>query len=349
MSGLVPQPDAHSWQRDVLGEGFAARSVSLTPDEDPNEQVTATVIRAQRPTLWRAAVGDAAGFDVLYLHGWSDYFFQTHVAQFWRAQGARFFALDLRRYGRSLHTGQLPGYVGSLEIYDEDIEAALELMGHGKGSTTKRKLVLMGHSTGGLVFALWAARNPGRASRMVLNSPWLELQTRELGRLALTPVLDTISKLQPKKAFLTAEPGFYMRTVSDRLEGEWSVNPEWHPDHSFPVYPGWLRAIMRGHQSVAGGLELSIPILVLLSRRSLIAPVWDNQMRYADVVVDVEGVARRSLDLGSCVTIVRLERAMHDVFLSERPVRGRAFAAIDQWLKGFGRGRMAMREDERNA
>ena len=332
----------HSWQPDILGSGFAARSVTLSPDDDPSEEVTATVIRAGRPSFQTRHWGIAADCDVLYIHGWSDYFFQTHLAQYWRSVGARFFALDLRRYGRSLREGQLPGYVSSLDVYDEDIEAALELMGHGFGATPKRRLVLMGHSTGGLILSLWASKNPGRASMLILNSPWLELQTRELGRLALTPVLDTISKVQPKKPFPTAEPGFYMRTVSDRLEGEWTVDPVWHPDHSFPVYPGWLRAVMRGHQTVASGLNIEIPILVLLSRRSVIAPVWDEQMRHADVVLDVEGVARRSLNLGECTTVVRLEGAMHDVFLSERSVRERAFESLTQWLRGYGRANLGI-------
>lgn len=324
-----------SWQPDVLGHGFSARTVSLSSDEDPEEDVSATVIRADAPSLWKATFGSASRLDVLYVHGWSDYFFQTHVAQYWRSLGARFFALDLRRYGRSLQPGQLPGYVGSLDVYDEEIQAALELMGHGSSNSHNRKLVLMGHSTGGLVLSLWAARHPGRASLLILNSPWLELQTRELGRLALTPFLDTLSKVQPKTAFPTTEPGFYMRTVSNRLEGEWTVEPAWHPDRSFPVYPGWLRAVMRGHQTVASGLDIGIPILVLLSARSLFLPIWDENMRHADVVLDVEGVARRSLNLGTCVTIVRLEGALHDVFLSERRVRERGFAALTQWLSGY--------------
>jgi len=39
---------------------------------------------------------------LLYVHGWSDYFFQTELARYWHAQGAAFYALDLRKFGRSL-------------------------------------------------------------------------------------------------------------------------------------------------------------------------------------------------------------------------------------------------------
>ncbi|MEG8036484.1 hypothetical protein QP157_14580 [Sphingomonas sp. LR61] len=49
------------------------------------------------------------GADVLYVHGWSDYFFQREMAEHLEALGARFFALDLRKYGRSLLPHQTPG------------------------------------------------------------------------------------------------------------------------------------------------------------------------------------------------------------------------------------------------
>lgn len=328
------------WHPDFLGAGYDALTLPLTPDESDDEEVTATLVRSKKPSGFATYFRSARQTDVLYVHGWSDYFFQTHVADFWRKRGARFFALDLRRYGRNLQdasVGKLPGYISSLDTYDEEIELALTQMGHGRGVTNRRKLILMGHSTGGLILSLWASRNPGRASALVLNSPWLELQTREVGRLALAPFIGTLSKYQPKNPIRASEPGFYMRSVSDAQDGEWSVNLEWHPNHSFPIFPGWLSAIIRGHQLVAQGLGLEIPILVLLSTRSLFAPVWDEQMKRCDVVLDVTGVAKRSLDLGDCTTVVRVDEALHDVFLSKKPVRQRAFDAIEQWLTGYGR------------
>ena len=59
-------------------------------------------------TLVRRAGGERSAHAVLYLHGWNDYFFQTHLADVLRRAGFDFYALDLRRYGRSLRLGQLP-------------------------------------------------------------------------------------------------------------------------------------------------------------------------------------------------------------------------------------------------
>ena len=158
------------WRPDVLGAGFEQLTLPLGSDDEG--EVVATLVRhlptesiAERLFGDRRALADV---DVLYVHGWSDYFFQTRLARFFTDRGARFFALDLRKYGRSLRLGQTPGYIANLDDYDEDIGAALDAMDRGD-----RRLVLVGHSTGGLTLSLWASRHPGVASALVLNSPWL--------------------------------------------------------------------------------------------------------------------------------------------------------------------------------
>src|SRR5690606_26874751 len=121
------------------------------------------------------------GVDVLYVHGWSDYFFQKRLARFWTPRGARFFALDLLKYGRSLRDGQTPGYVTDLATYDEDIAAALDVIGSDAAEAGRpRRLLLMGHSTGGLILSLWASRHPQAAAAVILNAPWLEFQLAPL-------------------------------------------------------------------------------------------------------------------------------------------------------------------------
>ena len=173
----LPSSTGARWLPDVLGEGYERLTLPLADDDEG--PVVATLVRKVPPGP--AETVPDAGIDVVYIHGWSDYFFQTELADFWTAQGARFFALDLRKYGRSLRPGQTPGFVADLSTYDEDIAAALQVIG-------PRRLVLMGHSTGGLTVSLWAARHPDQVSALVLNSPWLELQTRHVGRIALSPI-----------------------------------------------------------------------------------------------------------------------------------------------------------------
>lgn len=336
-----------SWKPDVLGDGYLQTTLELKADSEG--PVVATLVKAQapaQPTFWNKVVGRssqvAANTDVLYIHGWSDYFFQKNLAEYWRSHGAQFYALDLRKYGRSIRPGQSDGFIDDLADYDEDIEAALEVMGHGSkksGANDKalegRKLVVMGHSTGGLIFSLWADRNPGRADAVVLNSPWLEYQLTAAARALVAPVLRAGTKINPKAQMPSIDFGFYSRTVDKNKEGEWEFNYDWRPEHGFPVRPAWLNAILAGHAKVAAGLDIQAPVFTWLSTRSLLVPRWNPDMMKSDVAIDVNIVAARVHQLGKIVTLTRIENAMHDVVLSARPVRNHAFDELTRWLKAY--------------
>lgn len=315
------------WSVDALGAGFEATELTLPPDAEGD--VCATLVRHRRPRgRLRRLFSPEPRFDVLYVHGWSDYFFQRELAEFWTARGAAFYALDLRKYGRSLRPHQTPGYVDSLDTYDEDIGAALSVM----REQHKRPLILMGHSTGGLTLSLWAARHPDEAAGLVLNSPWLEFQMGMAARAFLEPMVDLAKRVLPLTQYPQFDLGFYSRTISNRFDGEWDIDPDWKPDLGFRGTRGWLSAIFGGQATVASGLGLSVPVLVLLSERSMLHVKWSPEMSGADTVIDVEAVAQRSVNLSSDVTIRRFDGALHDVVLSAPNVRREVWKAIERWL-----------------
>jgi alpha-beta hydrolase superfamily lysophospholipase len=324
------------WQDDLLGRDF--QQLTLPLGEDGEGDVVATLVRYRPPLRDLVSpFAPARGIDVLYLHGWSDYFFQTGLAEYWHGVGARFHALDLRKYGRSLRDHQTPGYVADLATYDADIEAALAAMGHGVDAVrpSRRRLLLMGHSTGGLTLSLWAARHPGRAAALVLNSPWLEFQTGGVGRAFITPLVQLGARVQPLGTLPQVDLGFYTRSVSAELGGEWSYETRWRPPRGFPAHRAWLNAVLEGHAAVAAGLGLDVPILTLLSARSTILPRWNEQMRRSDSVLVVDDIARASVRLGATVTVARIEGALHDVTLSAETPRQSAYRALTRWLHAY--------------
>ncbi|KHK98012.1 alpha/beta hydrolase [Microbacterium mangrovi] len=323
-----------AWIPDILGHPFAQCTLDLGTDaEGP---VVATLVRLL-PSGWARLTGPLRDVDVLYVHGWSDYFFQKEVARQWADLGARFFALDLRKYGRSLREGQTPGYILDLATYDEDIAAALQAMGPRAG----RRLVLLGHSTGGLVLSLWASRHPDQATAVVLNSPWLEFQLGTAGRRAIQPLVTARARWDPQGGQPATDYGFYSRAqreigaIPDAgvTPDPWFV-PAWRPDRSFATRPGWLHAIMVGHQQVESGLHLTAPVLVLLSARSVSPLTWSDAMTSADAVLVVDDIARASLKLGELVTVARIEGAIHDVYLSSPEPRRRALIVTRHWALG---------------
>lgn len=313
-----------TWVPDVLGPDYQARTLQLADDDEG--EVVATLVR-------RCPTGRPARA-VLYLHGWNDYFFNTELADYWHRQSVAFYALDLRKYGRSLLPHQSPNFVTDLEAYDEDLAAALAVIRDDLGRNAR--LLMMAHSTGGLVAALWAARHPGAVTGLVLNSPWLELTGSTLLRTLSTPVVLGLARTQPKAPLITVDLGLYARTVHRRHGGEWDYDERWRPTPFFPIRAGWLAAVLAGHAKVADELELRLPVLVGVAARSLLLPRWREEMRTADIVLDVDLIAERATRLGEVVTVVRIADAIHDLTLSRPSARHRYYAEITRWLQAYG-------------
>lgn len=318
-------PPEPVWEPDRLGEGFECATLPLTG----GARATLIAHRGER-----AADGPAAGRTVLYLHGWSDYFFHRHLAEYWADRGAAFYAIDLRGYGRSLDLEDpeaRPGYIDDLAHYDEELEAALAIIG---AEHPKARLILSGHSTGGLVAALWAHRNPGRAAALVLISPWLEFQLDSSTRKLITPWLTWRSRRSESVPIKIRFPDHYARSVLFS-RGNLPYELDLKPPGSFPIYPAWLRAVFAGHEAVEKGLAISAPILVEMSTTSLRERSYRSAMHAADIVLDVDVLARRAPSLGRTVVIERIPGALHDVFLSDRPVQKSAFDRITRFLTGY--------------
>ncbi|MFC4556226.1 alpha/beta hydrolase [Georgenia faecalis] len=342
---LPPPPPAGHWGRDLLGDGFEAQTLPLLPDEEG--EVVATIVRHVPGEDPEAGPTPAPAFTVLYLHGWNDYFNQRELARAWSGLGGAFYALDLRKYGRSLRAHQSHGYVEHLSTYDEDIHAALAVIRAEHGP--EQDLVLMGHSTGGLTAALWAHRHPGALRALVLNAPWLELQGSSLMRTVSQPVVDRVARYQPKAALPVVDPGFYSRALVGMAEDDddtdadptdpfvtgWGLEPAWRTSPSAPVRAGWLSAVMAGHAQVADGLSIMAPVLVLSSDKTVVGTRWAPAMRKADVVLDVDRMGRRALQLGPVVTVVRIADAIHDVTLSAAPARAQVYRELRRWTRAY--------------
>ena len=105
------------WHPDIL-EGYQAVSVNLGKSFDG--PVSCTVVRRMASVPTNKAV--------LYVHGFNDYFFQSEMGELFNGQGINFYAVDLRRYGRSLRPWQYPFNVRDFKEYFEDIDAALRII-----------------------------------------------------------------------------------------------------------------------------------------------------------------------------------------------------------------------------
>ena len=319
--GFLEDTPAGQWVPDVL-DGFSRRTIRL--GEDDEGPLSATLVRYD--------VAD--GQPVLYLHGWSDYFYNTELAMAAAAHGYKLYALDLRKYGRSMRTEQSAGYVADLAEYDDELGSALAII---KLAHPEYRPAIIAHSTGGLVAALWAHRHPQQISTLVLNAPWLTLQGNAWLRGFANTVADPLWRSRPKRKLLLPKVDFFYRSISATEHGEWVLHPLWRPRFSFDIQGGWLSAILDGQEHVRQGLNIDVPVLVLTSKHTYFAPRYSSKMQTADSVIDVHDTAQQAVNLGNTVLVHKIPDALHDVYASASPVRKQAFEATYAWLKYFSR------------
>jgi alpha-beta hydrolase superfamily lysophospholipase len=271
---------------------------------------------------------------VLYVHGYTDYFFQVHLAEFYNHQGFHFYAIDLRRHGRALRADQWPNYTADINEYLEDVDAAIAQLQASEGIDW---LLLNGHSTGGLVAALYAHR--GRQRRAVnavfLSSPFLAMNLPPWQARYAVPFLSALGRVFPQ---LPTPPltALYGKSLHVSERGQWDYNTRWKPIKGFPVLAGWLRAIHRAQMELAKGLRIDCQVLLLHAARSAWPAQFGPDAMTADIVLNVEDMIRLAPCLGQQVSVRAIEDGIHDLCLSQPAARQRMFDALHEWLMRLG-------------
>jgi alpha-beta hydrolase superfamily lysophospholipase len=288
------------WQPDRLLRGF--ESLELEFPDDYDGRVLATLVRLPQREASRGAV--------LFVHGFIDYFFQRHLAERFAMEGYAFYALDLRKHGRSLRGHQHPNFCKSLSEYYADITRAI--------AEIREPVLLAGHSTGGLVCSLYAHEGEARADvrALWLNSPFFDwrLPTWKLAQLHVGAAL---GRFYP---FLRDDNTLREDYVRSLLDEGWEFDLRLKPPRGFGVYYGWLGAITEAHVRVHRGLAIGCPVLAMHSDEG-------------DIVLDWRHIAKWSRMLGERVTVLAFPGAMHDVVLSRPHIREEVFRQLFAWAE----------------
>ena len=316
------------WQPDCLGEGFEVTYVAQ-PD-DYAGKVRCAVIRYRPDSECRAHKD--GGRAVLYVHGYSDYFFQREMAEVFARNGYNFYAVDLRKYGRSLLEGQRMFQVRDLREYFADIDAALEII----KSDGNQSVVLVGHSTGGLITSLYMTGKPSAMiDALVLNSPFLEWNLPAVLRRVGIPVVSALGRLLPGVRVAQQPDRGYAESLLSEFGGEWNYNRKWKPDVMPDPDMGWVRAIEKAQKELRRG-RVHVPVLLMHSAESVRPADPKEKYSRADAILDVELISRRGKRLGDDVTEVAFDGGLHDLVLSRRDVRKEVYLTILSWLRDHG-------------
>ena len=309
--------------------GYWQRTLPLGPDPHGEGDLVATLVR-------RGQAGRAQ-HAVVALHGYTDYFFNTELADHFAARGFAFYALDLHKCGRSRADGQTPHFATDLAHYDAELARALAIVAEDTGGA---RVCVYGHSAGGLIATLWLDRARRRAASavagvggLVLNSPFFDLPGPAILRTVPTSAA-LIALGRWRKLHVVRKPteGGYGTTLHRDYAGDFDYNLEWKPLGGFPVTFGWINAIRRAQARLHRGLDVGVPNVILRSDHSVREAPNPEAIQRGDAVLDVNQIARWAGCVGNRTTVVPIADAKHDVFLSLPAPRAAAYRELDAWL-----------------
>ncbi len=336
MTGAVPGarvgpadvPVPGRWVPDPLLDGHETRTLPAWRPAAGGPAWRAVAVGGAAPVLTLVRPldqpADPLGV-VVHLHGYNDYYFETHLAEAVRAAGWAFLAVDARRAGRSLRPGDVPHYQGDLREQASDLGRAVAA---ARSAWPGVPVAVHAHSTGGLVAALWAHahRVRGGADAVVLNSPFLAVE-----RSWVTPLQDQalrpLARTSPLRV-VSSGPSHY----AGRMRERWEFDTDLKRPDGVPVRAGWLAAVRAGQRRVAAGLEIAVPVLVARSARSGADVAAGDHPDTVDTVLDVATIAALGPGLGPDVRALVVDGGAHDLALSHDAPRAAYLAGVTHFL-----------------
>jgi alpha-beta hydrolase superfamily lysophospholipase len=313
---------AQTFKPDILGGRFEQVTISMPADYEGD--VVCVTVRAKANKVTNKAA--------LYIHGFNDYFFQREMAEQFNNNGYNFYAIELRKFGRSFLPHQSLCNARKIEEYYADIDTAISIILKEKNNF----ILLCGHSTGGLVASLYANEGKKRnaISALWLNSPFFDINMNIILKRIGIPLISSIGSISPNISVTMGNSQLYGESLHVNYRGEWNYNLKWKRMKSPKMNFGWIHAIYRAQHKLRKGLEISCPVLVMHSDKSIKADKWNDNISRADIVLNIKDITKHAPKLGDNVTIQSIKDGKHDLILSVKNVREKVYSNLFKWLKG---------------
>jgi alpha-beta hydrolase superfamily lysophospholipase len=267
---------------------------------------------------------------ILYLHGFVDYFFQEELADWANKIGFNFYALDLRKHGRSILSHQSPNHFRNYTEFFEEVDSAVNFI---KKIEKNNKLILMGHSTGGLIASLYVNQidDQGLIDALILNSPFFDFNVDNFMK-KLLPIFGFFGKILPELKTPEKLASGYGNSIHKNYFGEWDYDLNLKPINGFPITFGWIRGILQAQNELKKGLDLKCPVLVIHSSKSVKSGKYNPSMQEADSVLNIEDMKKYSGRLGNNVRRVEITNGLHDLILSKIEVRKEVYHVMEDFI-----------------
>lgn len=312
-----------TWHSDIL-PGYEARYVNQGEAFDG----------PCRSTIIRKLCKKRSERAFLYIHGFNDYFFQSEMGERFVDSGYNFYAVDLRRYGRSREPWQYPFNIRDQKEYFADIDSALAQI-RRDGNTD---ITLGGHSTGGLTVAYFGAMRGEEAGvdRIVTDSPFLEWNFSSFMRNLAIPTVGFFGKIFKNAKINQGHCDGYAYSLLKEYYGEWTYNTDWKMVYSPPVTASWINAINSAQSKLMKNADkIAVPILVMHSSRKIEGCNYTPDFQTGDAVLDPEMIQKRGEKLGTTREVCAIDSGLHDLILSHQKARDAAYDTIFSFIRRY--------------
>lgn len=249
---------------------------------------------------------------LVFVHGLADHSGRyLNPVRHFVARGWTCFGFDYRGHGRS------PGprvHVSSFDEYLADLAEGHRL---ARIRHPGSKIILVGHSQGGLLSLLYAQTNPDNLDGVVVSSPFLGFHPETRPSPMLGAVSRFIATVAPKMMLSTrVDPALLSRdpSVAEAFAADELVSRK--------VSVRWAKAVMDAQRTALAEAPLmTLPTLVMQAGD--------------DRLVDPEATRRWVASApGDLVEYVEWKGCYHELFNEPLLERRQVFDAMERWLNG---------------
>ena len=191
----------------------------------------------------------------------------------------------------------------------------------------------MGHTTGGLILTLVASKHTidSRFDGIILNSPFFQFNLPPVQK-KIIPLLAALGKIFPKVKVTGGFSENYGIYLHQAAKGEWDYNLQWKPHIAPKVNLGWIRAIYNGQKALQKPFSVQQPVLVMHAATSGNGHQTDSVLS-TDIILNIRDIDRTARNIRGDVEIISIPGGIHDLILSRKPVREKAYDILFEWIE----------------
>ncbi|MEO5969524.1 MAG: lysophospholipase [Bdellovibrionia bacterium] len=231
-----------------------------------------------------------------------------------RVLGLSIYILEHRGQGESdLVEGVRSQFVQSYDDYVEDLDTFVRTVVKAKAHS---KLFLLGHSMGGAIGTLYAAKYPGVLNGLILSAPMFDMNTPPYSKKTARRLAQFICSIGMGK-WTAAKDSFQVTSSQARNEMNIQVADKYSKVQWRNISYRWVLASLNALDAVQEcSHKLTLPILLLQAERDLHVPA--------------EGQNRFCRNVASCEKVV-VPNSFHEPLMETDSIRNLSLAKIKKF------------------